>query len=241
MKRLDHILHLDEFYKYGIALFIFVLGFFHIWAFLICFIYMIWIRRQIHIIFLVFLIVVISLSYALLTNFDKDSIQQDVVVVAIDIYDHYSRYTIKYDRYKFHMYDNHDAYQLGDVLYINGDIISYREQTVDFGFDLKQYFLSFHVYGKIDIKDIQLIDHKLQVFQVREKLKQPILSLKSSAYITSFIFGEKVKDEQTIDVYTNFDILYLFTISGLHIYVFMMMLKKIMFMFGQFVHELYTG
>lgn len=230
MKRLENILHWDDFYKYGIALFIFILGFFYVWAFLICFAYMIWIRKEIHIIFLVLLIIVISFCYAILTSFNQEYIQSEVKVVSIDNYDEYARYTIKYKRYKFHFYSGIDQYELGDVLYIKADIVSYKTQTVEFGFNLKSYFLSFKVYGKLEIKDIELIEHSYHIYQMRETLKAHIENLDSSSYIASFIFGEKIKDAQTLENYTNFDILYLFTISGLHVYILMIVLKKLLFL-----------
>ncbi|MCD4826439.1 MAG: ComEC family competence protein [Acholeplasmataceae bacterium] len=193
---------------------------------------MIWIRKQIHILFLVIMMIVIYLSYALFISYNEDIIQQDVKVVAMDTYDHYARYTVRCGIYKFHFYDDINRFQLGDILYIKGDIIAYREQTVEFGFDLKKYYMSFHVYGKIDVNEVNIIDHQFQMFQFRDQLKQQISNLNASDYITAFIFGEKIKDEQTILTYANFDILYLFTISGLHIYVLMIGLKKFMFMFN---------
>lgn len=229
MKRLDHILHLDEFYKVGFALFIFILGFFYIWFFLIFFMYMIWMRKQIHILFLIILIIVISLCYALLTNFNQEYIQGNVKVVSIDLYDEYARYTVKFKRYKFHFYSGLETYQLGDILYIKADIIPYQTQTVDFGFNLKSYFLAFHVYGKLDIKDVELIGHTYHMYQIREMLKTKMDDLASKTYVASFIFGEKIKDAQTSQSYANFDILYLFTISGLHVYVLILFLKRILF------------
>lgn len=230
MKRLDHILRLDEFYKYAVAIFIFVLGFFYVWSFIGLIIYLIWIRKQIHFIFLVFIMIVISLNYAFLTDYNQKSIKQNVTVVSIDSYNDYARYTVKYSRYKFHFYSGLNAYQLGDNLYIKGDITPYRNQTVDKGFNAKHYFLTFHVYGKIDNKEIEFIKHAFHMNAFRDQLKSNVRDLESNTYLSAFIFGEKIKDDQTLDTYSNFNILYLFTISGLHIYVLMSLVKKLLFM-----------
>jgi competence protein ComEC len=173
--------------------------------------------------------IVISLCYAILNNFELEHIQRELKVVSIDSYDEYARYTVKYKRYKFHFYKGLDDYQLGDILYIKADIIPYKTQTVDFGFNLKSYFLSFQIYGKLDIKEIELIEHTYHVYHIREILKDRIENIDSKNYIASFIFGEKIRDTQTNQIYKNFDILYLFTISGLHVYVLMEILKKVLF------------
>lgn len=232
MKKLDHILHLDEFYKYGVAIFLFVLGFYFICSYLFFVIYILYIKKQINIVFLGCIVFVLSLCYALLTDFKEIEIQQNLNITMIDSYEDYDRYTLKYSRYKFHMYGQKNQYQIGDVLYVKAQVTPYRSQSVPYGFDAKNYYLSFGVYGKLDVKELEYVGHQFHLFEFREKLKNNIRELKSSSYVEAFIFGEKIKDEQTKDFYKNFDILYLFTVSGLHIFILMLGLKKLLYMFN---------
>lgn len=232
MKKLNHILHWDEFYKYGVALFLFVLGLQFVWSFLALACYLWLIRRQINLLFCVCLFFILWVSYNLLINFDETDIHGEVKVVQIDEFRNYDRYTVKYKRYKFYFNHQPDKYQLGDVLFVKATIKPYREQSVPFGFNSKTYYLSFHIYGKLELQEIEKVNHKFNIYEVRESFKKRIQHLVSSDYIQSFILGEKIKNIETTLIYENFNIIYLFTISGLHIYVVISVFKKILFIFN---------
>lgn len=230
MKKLNHILHWDEFYKYGVALFLFVFGLQFVWSFLALACYLWFVRRQMNLLFCVCLFLILWLSYSLLISFDATDIHGEVKVIQIDEFGNYNRYKVKYKRYKFYFNHQPDKYQLGDVLFVKATIKPYREQSVPFGFNSKTYYLSFHIYGKLELQEIEKVNHKFNIYEARDGFKKRIQDLDSSDYVQSFIFGEKIKNSETTSIYENFNILYLFTISGLHVYILMSVFKKVLFL-----------
>ena len=80
---------------------------------------------------------------------------------------------------------------------------------------------------KIEIEEITYIKHKFHLNSIRDQLIEKIEVLEKSEYIRAFIFGEKIKDEQVTKTYDDFNILYLFTVSGMHVYVLFWELKKL--------------
>lgn len=162
----------------------------------------------------------------------NQSIEHDVddvfMIVDIDNYDDYQRLTLKKGFRKFHLYSYQDTYQIGDEVYAIGEISLYKEKTNLFGFDIKTYFLGHGIYGSIDLKEMHVVGHKFHMNQLREYLMDNTKE-RSSSYIHAFIFGEKIKDQDIKLIYDNFNIIYLFTISGMHIYVLILLLKKGMF------------
>lgn len=167
--------------------------------------------------------------FIILNHHDQEKVHGQYMIIDMNRYETYERYTVKSGRFKYHLYAYNRAYEIGDIVYIKGDITAYRPQTVSFGFNSKTYFLSYQIYGKIDVEEITFIKHKFHLNAYRDKLIEKTESLEKAEYITAFIFGEKIKDDEITKTYNEFNILYLFTVSGMHIYVLLLMIKKLMF------------
>ncbi len=229
MKRLDHILQLDVFYKYAIALIICIVGFYHIEAFFVLFVYVIYVRKQLCLAFLGFLILVLFLLFLRLKDHDVIDVNDQYMVVDIDYYEYYDRYTIKSGRYKYHIYGNENTYTIGDVIHVKGKYQPYQNQRTKYGFNQKDYYLSFHIQGQIDVEEVSYIKHQFHLYVYRNQSLLKAKELIESPYILAFIFGERIYDQETTHIYQNFNILYMFTVSGMHVYFLIIILKKIMF------------
>ncbi len=230
MKKLDHILHIDDFYKYAIGIIICIIGFYHIEAFLCLIIYMYYVRKQINLLFLSLVLLILFLSFSILTNHDEAFVNNRYMVVDINQYDNYERYTLKKGRYKYHLYSYGHYYDIGDVVYVKGEIIEYKTQSSSFGFNAKQYFMSFNIHGKISVEEISFIKHQFHINYYRYELIKKTNDLEQSDYLSAFLFGEKIRDENITKTYDDFNVLYLFTVSGMHIYILVLLIKKIMFL-----------
>src|SRR5690554_3916566 len=187
------------------------------------------VRKQINLITLSVILLVLYTLFTFLNYHKHEDVNEQVIIVDKNRYDNYERYTVKKGRFKYHIYGYDDAYDIGDVIYIKGKIITYRSQSSSFGFNAKTYYLSYQIYGKIEIEEITYIKHKFHLNSIRDQLIEKIEVLEKSEYIRAFIFGEKIKDEQVTKTYDDFNILYLFTVSGMHVYVLFLGIKKIMF------------
>lgn len=228
MKNLSHTLQLDTFYKYGIGLFIAILCLFHLWLFFGLIVYVYILRKQINILFLCFLFLCIYLPYVYINQPIDEHIEDIFMVVDMDDYDTYQRLTVKKGLKKFHLYTYQDTYHIGDEVYLNGELTLYKEKTTLYGFDAKTYFLGHGIYGTIEYENIMIVGHKFHINQLRDHLMQDVKAYESS-YLNAFLFGEHIKDEHIKSIYEDFNIIYLFTISGMHIYVLVLLLKKMMF------------
>ena len=230
MKNSSHTLLFDDIYKYGIGLFIAILGLFHAWMFILLSVYMFIMRKQINLFLFCFLFLILYLPYGLTERKIDENIDQIYKVIDIDQYDHYERLTIKKSYHKFHLYVYEESYQIGDKLWITGKYLPYKEETSLHGFNLKRYFLSHGVYGKIDADSVIFVNHQFHL----NNLRYDIINMKQkeddSSYIYAFLFGENIKDEDIKSIYENFSIIYLFTVSGMHIYVLIRGIKKILFL-----------
>ena len=228
MKNLSHTLQLDTFYKYGIGLFIAILCLFHIWLFFGLIMYIYLLRKQINILFFCFLFLCIYLPFAYINQPTDNDIEDIFRIVDIDDYEFYQRLTLKKGIKKYHFYTYQNIYNIGDEIYLNGEISLYKERTTQYGFDVKMYFLGHGIYGTINSEEILIVAHKFHINELRDHLMQGVKE-QSSSYLNAFIFGEHIKDEHTKSIYEDFNIIYLFTVSGMHLFVLVLLFKKAMF------------
>lgn len=230
MKKSNHILHFDDIYKYGIGLFIAILSLFHPWIFILLFLYIFFMRKQINLFLFCFLFLILFIPYTLTEKKIEENIDQIFMVVEIDHHDNYQRLTIKKSYQKFHLYVYEKSYKIGDKLWIKGKYLPYKEETSLHGFNLKRYFLSYGVYGKIDADSVIFVNHQFHLNNLRYDIITMNQKEDDSSYVHAFIFGENIKDEDIKSIYDNFNIIYLFTVSGMHIYVLIKFIKKILFL-----------
>ncbi|AUD62570.1 hypothetical protein BK010_02825 [Tenericutes bacterium MO-XQ] len=229
MKNLNHTLQLDHLYIYGIGLFIAVFGLFHPWAFLGLFVYMYKLRKRINMLFFCVLFLLIYLPFLLTMKKGDQNIDEILMVTDIEHKENYQRLTLKHGYKKYHLYLYDNLYQIGDRLWIKGDLIEYKSKTSTYGFDAKMYFLGHGIYAKIESTDVTYVDHQFHPNSIREALMSKSQDDINSSYIHAFIFGEKISDDHVKSIYEEFNIVYLFTISGMHIYMLITLFKKILF------------
>lgn len=226
MKKYVHLLQFDNIYIEGFAIAIWILSFHQIYFLILFFCYLYFLRKQIKWLRLMICVIVISLSFFIIVQ------QQSIIhisgkakVIDIKDYDTYERVTIRYQFKTYHIYDYQNLYEIGDHLYLDGDIVSYKHETIPFGFDFNEYFLSNGVYGKVEnIKNLS-IDHGFHINTYRIHL----LEKQDNEYIKALIFGQAFNDTEMESIYQYLDILFLLNVSGLHVYMFILILKKIGF------------
>ena len=150
-------------------------------------------------------------------------------VVKIETLQYQDRLTIRHEGGLYHMRRPHGAYALGDVLFLQGQTRAYRKQTVPFGFNANTFHLAKGVRGYVVIDDMTHEAAGMSIWQPRQALADSFDDLASKAYLQAFIFGERSFDNEKQAVFRATGILYLFSVSGLHLYVLMGMLKRMLF------------
>ncbi|PKK99461.1 MAG: hypothetical protein CVV57_02765 [Tenericutes bacterium HGW-Tenericutes-2] len=230
MKRLDHILSFDCYYIDGYGIFLFIIGLFHHWVLILCLLYFFVVRKKIKLFFVLFFISLLSILFFYSSNLNTPSlIQGEVKVVGVNQGEYSDTVTIKYKQMKFNMKSQIGRYSYGDIIYIHADVKNYRNQTIPFGFNQKEYYLSKGVKGYLDVKESTLIQSSFSIYQIREKLFDDINHLNSSVYIKSLIFGEKSFSNDQSEILKDLGIMYLLTISGMHVYMLFILVDKALF------------
>lgn len=229
MKNLNRTLQLDQLHIYGIGLFIALFGLFHPWAFLGLFVYLYKLRKRMNMLIFCVLFMLIYFPFLLTMRKDDQNIDEILMVTDIEHKESYQRLTLKKGYEKYHLYHYDNFYQIGDRLWVKGELVEYKSKTSTYGFDAKMYFLGHGIYAKIESADVTYVDHQFHPNSIRESLMSKSQDDMNSSYIHAFIFGEKISDDYVKSIYEEFNIIYLFTISGMHIYMLISLFKKILF------------
>ncbi len=226
MKKLDLTSLFDHLYIEVFATFFFILGF-HIWYFfMICMIYIVLIFRHIHTLRLMILFFMICIGFYIVhVKSEVTLVDGEAKVVEMMTYDDYQKLTIRYHFIKYHVYSQGAIYKIGDVIYIKGEVINYRHQSVPYGFDFYEYYISNQIFGKIETNEIHLIKHHFGFYSLREKIKNHV----SDTMVLSLIFNEKSSDDEIQNQFKSLDLLFLVQVSGIHLFIFVKMIKKILF------------
>ncbi|MFH1693561.1 MAG: ComEC/Rec2 family competence protein [Bacillota bacterium] len=233
MKKSNPILHWDDYYIEGYALFLMLLGCFHPWIFVILASYLYWQRRNIKLSVILIgttLLLVRFYSFALETV--PTYIHGEAKIVEINVYEYSDMIILTYQNDKFQAFVSSGVYQVGDIILIEADVKSFRGQTIPYGFNQKTYYLSQNVKGYLDIYHINYVRDSFSIYTLREQMNQYLSGFQSQIYLKALILGEKSFTDEQSSLYKDLGILYLFTVSGLHIYGLMLLLKKVFFYFS---------
>jgi len=220
----------DDFHIEGFAVLFFLLGLSEPWFFLVLAIYMLFTRKKVKWILMIGLFSVVFVRFYLWMEVDvPDRIHGEVKVDEIIKQDTYDVLIVRYQGVRYKLNTGLNLYIHGDILYLNGEVKPFRTQTIPFGFDQELYYLSKNIKGYVKIEEIRKVDHETSIFSIRNALGERIADHQSSIYLKALILGEKAFDDEQNDLFGELGILYLFSVSGMHIYMLLLIMKKIFF------------
>jgi len=230
LKKLNHILLWDDYYIEGYALLIMILGCFHPLFFIILLIYVYWQRRSIKIpVILIGAVLLLTRFYFFEIKEIPNFIHGNAKIVEIASYENSDMIVIRYQNIRYQAFVEPNLYQIGDCVLIEANVNQYRNQTIPYGFNQNSYYLSHNVRGYLKISNLSFVSHSFSIYSLRQQLDNYITQFQSQVYIKALILGEKSFTEQQTSTYRSLGILYLFTVSGLHIYGLLIGIKKIFF------------
>ncbi|MDX9691190.1 MAG: DNA internalization-related competence protein ComEC/Rec2 [Acholeplasmataceae bacterium] len=176
------------------------------------------------------MILIIFVRFAFFVNTRKiDYIHQTGVVIDIKDGLYNSTNTIDFGSIHLNIKSDHKRFMVGDELFIKGKVNDYRGQTIPNGFNAHLYYLSHHVHGFIDLENVEKVDHGFHLKSLRYKLLEDIDDMESAMWIKSFMFGERLGDQDVKSTISNLGMMHLFQVSGLHIYMLVIGIKKVLF------------
>ncbi|MEF3692672.1 MAG: ComEC/Rec2 family competence protein [Acholeplasmataceae bacterium] len=232
MKILDHISRVRDLHIEGYAIFFFILSLRFVWMIPCWIIYLFLLRRKLKWKLLWVLCSIILIQFVLINYREiPKTIQNQVYVKEVIKTESYDIVVIKHRLMKFRFYTSNYQFHKNDLIFIQGDVSSYRGQTIFFGFNPKHYFLSQGIVGEIETHQIELIQEGFNI-NLKDYINHRIEGLSSKDYIKTYLYGEKSISIEEQTTYQSLGILFLFSVSGLHFYVLTSIIKKLMFQFN---------
>jgi len=207
----------------------FIIGFLHPFFWIVMCIYLYVARRVIRFHLLIVLCLIGFVMVQVKSNHQMpDQIHGVASVVDIEPMKHTNRLTVSFEGRKYHLFSNQEI-KLGNRYIIDANVDMYRNQTVPKGFDAYLYYFAEGIDGKLKIHEMTYVDSGFHINELRLKLIENVKDLRSQSIVLSIVFGETDFDEEATERYRMLGIMYLFSMSGLHIYVIIEGLKKWMF------------
>jgi competence protein ComEC len=169
-------------------------------------------------------------SFFAYTNlFKPTSISAEIKVKLVEETTYGERLTVSYHFRNYYIYAYQKGFSTGDRIIVEGMIKPFMESSVLGGFNLKSYLLSKNIHGTIEIEKLEFVSNRFSIWTLREKLIQHTNTLTSKTHLNAYLFGEKQFEDEQKDLYQSLGISFLFSVSGLHLYAFVELLKKTMY------------
>ena len=155
------------------------------------------------------------------------TIDEDVTVIRVEQQDNYATLWLKTRNGTLLAYVSDTTLISGDVIHVKGDVSRFPYQTTPKGFDPFHDYLSLGFKGKIRVDDISYRYHRFHIFEFRDRLIEYVQHQQHHELIEVMMFGSKTYEKK--DLYDGLGLSYVLSVSGLHVFVLIYMIKKIMF------------
>lgn len=175
------------------------------------------------------IVCLICISYYVLITDDIPHEVSDVAkVIKIDHRDTYDPIILKINGRKYVTYTSNELLELGDEFYVEALVTAYPKQTVPLGFNQHTYYKGLSISGKLKIQHMGEIKSHSHLFTLRENIIEFYQEMKLSPYVYLMIFGIDL-DEDLEEPYQTLGMMHLLSLSGVHLLVLVMIIKKIYF------------
>ncbi|MBE0700747.1 MAG: ComEC/Rec2 family competence protein [Acholeplasmataceae bacterium] len=180
--------------------------------------------------FCILLCLVVFIRWMVFISYEAPkTIHHEVRVVSIQKKTYQDLVTFVYQGRRYHFHSAHNQFSHNDQLTITGDVAQYRNQTVPNGFNPKIYHLSQGVIGYLKTYQILHHEERFSLWEIRNHVSSYLSRFESGVYLQSYILGEKSFSNDQNETFKDLGILYLFSLSGLHFFGLIQIIRKIMF------------
>lgn len=139
---------------------------------------------------------------------------KEVTIVSKNQQTYTHQYIVR-DQFAQYIFYSNQELNIGSILVIDGKVSSYNVNTIPKGFHPKHYYLSKGIIGQLSNVTIVEIHERRTLANWIYNLKEKYHGTELEPYIQAFIFD----DQKEIRMLTFEWLFYLFSISGLHLYV----------------------
>ncbi len=208
MIRLKTIFTWDNFHFYALILLVMILSM-HYWyvgCVLIVFLYVL--RKRLN--FILLTLILLSYIGMFIMYLPSESlVDQSFLITDKTNHDTYYTYLVK-NGLKTYELNHKSDFQIGDVVYIKGEVECFRKQTSPGGFDSYYYNLGRHIRGRVRVVEIKY-QSNIMIFKLKA-VDNPFMRL--------------IKDQDILDI-SVYD--FLFTLSSLHLSFIVFLMYKVFY------------
>ncbi|AIO19502.1 ComEC family competence protein [Candidatus Izimaplasma bacterium HR1] len=162
----------------------------------------------------------------------ENSAQLVVEVIEVKQGDDFTSFIGKVDGQLVNIYLSDKAeMRPGDIYGVKGELLIPNEQTVPGNFNYKEYLLSKGIKYQLFADDYEYLDHRFNIGVISFNLANYIDSNipLSKSYVKTFVLADKSEFDQYLREDINYlGISHLFAVSGLHVGILVLVLRKIM-------------
>ncbi len=222
MKKYLTLLQSNPLYYYGIAVFIFLISLNSYLLFILLISYLYYFRRRYH---FITMIVLISFILILIFKYNETKNQKMInnitfLIVDIKEYDKKSVITL-YNKNKRYNLKTNKNYKLGSYLLVSGEIKEYDHLRIPNGFDAYKYYQGKGILGEIVNYQISDLPNYNYLYYIQEKIR----NIDSNEYLKIFFQGEKSEVNDDLKI---LNITHYLSLSGIHLYLLIEILKFFM-------------
>lgn len=148
-----------------------------------------------------------------------NKVQKNLVVEKIENKETSQKVILKDSIYKYIYYDKDNKMKVGDIYYVDGDVLTYSSSNTPNGFDYKKYLKHQNIIGRLDIKEIKFVKKIFILSKVNDLLGRYYdNNFKNASIIKALVIGSKedIPDELSKNI-QGVGISHLFVVSGLHV------------------------
>lgn len=218
MKILKIILKCNFLYYTLLLIFLFILTLNNIIFLPMLFLYYFIFKRELNYYLCIVLFLLIAVLFIKAKNYQlEDEIKSKVLIT--DKYEYFNKYTytIKHKNKKY-IFNASNNFNVGSYIYLNAKIIPFKDLSSPNAFKETKYYLEKGIYAKLEIKNIELLNDTNYFYFLNNK----IINSNLNYYL-------KTQPNNVNESVNNLNLFYLLSLSGIHIYYLINIIKKIMF------------
>lgn len=220
MKRLDLLLKYYDAHIEGYACLFFILSLFKPLFFILLSVYIVFLYKKLRMILLIILFSLILTLFLYVNKKDNAKyISGNAEVINVVKKTYNNEITIKY-KLKKYVFTTTKEIKLNSTIYIEGELKDFLPEVIDFGFNERNYYYKKGIKAKVNVSKLILVKESQKLNNL---ILNKISNLKIKPYLKMFLFNNN--DELEKDLYNKLNILFLFKVSGLHLYSIVTLIK----------------
>jgi competence protein ComEC len=211
----------------GFALLFLVFSMFHPVAFIVFVSYVVVFRKRMP--WIVFVIALVVIPASLMSGVRNTAdVGRTLTVTWIEETPYGERLTLSGEGARYHWSVPEDAYAIGDEIHVEGHVTPYRNRTVPGGFDEARTHLADGVSGYLDVETVVKTGDRFALYAFRKTVFDHVREVTEDPYVMRYLFDTPSEGYAGEDPVGEIGIAYLLSLSGLHLYALLHVLRKMM-------------